>query len=81
VARGSKPATRSYTDTGEHRLFVIGVGNRAIVSPQNPVVIAPLSEPEPDVVLLRQRPVPYIAAHPTETDVLLVIEVADTLLG
>ena len=64
-----------------NRLFVIGVGDRAVVSSQNPVVIAPLSEPEPDLLLLRQRPVPYIAAYATENDVLLVIEVADTSLG
>ncbi len=60
------------------RLLVQGLGDRAWVSPQNPVVIAPRSQPQPDLQVLRQRPVRYSAAHPTEADVLLAIEVADT---
>ncbi|HXU90466.1 MAG TPA: Uma2 family endonuclease [Methylomirabilota bacterium] len=60
------------------RLFVIHLGNRAIVSPQNPVVILPRSEPQPDVVLLRPRAVSYSRELPASQDVLLAVEVADT---
>ena len=47
---------------------------------QNPVRLSDLSEPEPDVALLRRRPEGYGAAHPTPADVLLVIEVAHSSL-
>lgn len=38
------------------------VGDRAVVWPQNPVVILPDSEPQPDVVLLQPRS--YRSEHP-----------------
>ena len=47
---------------------------------QNPVRLNDGSEPEPDVALLRRRPEGYGAAHPNPSDVLLVIEVADSTL-
>lgn len=62
------------------RLFVMGVGDRAVVRVQNPVRLDPYSEPEPDVVLARPRANGYSAAHPTPADVLLLVEVADTTL-
>jgi Uma2 family endonuclease len=61
-----------------NRLFVTRLGERAVVSPQNPVVIQPRSEPQPDLLLLRPRAVSYSREHPTPVDVLLAVEVADT---
>jgi Uma2 family endonuclease len=61
-----------------NRLFVARLGDRAVVSPQGPVVIAPRSEPQPDLALLRPRAVPYSRGLPTPEDVLLAVEVADT---
>jgi Uma2 family endonuclease len=49
-----------------------------IVSVQNPIRLNNYSEPEPDIVLLRPREDFYVQGHPTPSDVLLVIEVADT---
>ena len=60
------------------RLFITRLGDRAVVSPQNPVVILPRSEPQPDLVLLRARPVSYSRELPASHDVLLAVEVADT---
>jgi Uma2 family endonuclease len=60
------------------RLFITRLGDRAVVSPQNPVVIQPRSEPQPDLLLLRPRAVSYSRGHPTPEDVLLAVEVADT---
>src|SRR5256885_3727000 len=60
------------------RLFITRLGDRAVVSPQNPVVIQPQSEPQPDLLLLRPRAVSYSREHPTPEDVLLAVEVADT---
>ena len=60
------------------RLFVMRLSERAVVSPQNPVVIQPRSEPQPDLLLLRPRAVSYSREHPAPEDVLLAVEVADT---
>jgi Uma2 family endonuclease len=43
-------------------------------------VVATDSEPQPDLKLLRRRPVPYKEAEATAADVLLLIEVAETSL-
>ncbi len=54
------------------------VGDRAVVWVQNPVLLGPRSEPQPDVAVLRARADTYRTAHPEPRDVLLVIEVAET---
>jgi Uma2 family endonuclease len=61
-----------------NRLLVLGLGTRAVVSPQNPVQIPIHSEPEPDVAVLRPRS--YKTSAPTSEDVLLLVEVAETSL-
>ncbi|GIX47749.1 MAG: hypothetical protein KatS3mg131_1960 [Candidatus Tectimicrobiota bacterium] len=63
-----------------NRLLSRLVGERAIVSAQNPVRLGEHSEPQPDVALLRPRPDFYAAEHPGPEDVLLVVEVAETSL-
>ena len=60
------------------QLLVLRLGGRALVRVQNPVVLDEYSEPQPDLVLLRRRPVPYKDADATADDVLLLIEVADS---
>ena len=64
-----------------NRLLVMALGNRAIVSVQQPVVLADDTEPEPDLTVLRHRPVPYKDREAYAEDVLLIIEVADTSLA
>ena len=61
-----------------NRLFVTRLDDRAVVSPQNPVLIRPRSEPQPDLVLLRPRAVSYSRELPASQDVLLAV---DTGLG
>src|SRR5262249_30073300 len=60
------------------RMFITRHGEPGVVSPQNPVVIQPRSELQPDFLLLRPRAVSYSHEHPTPEDVLLAVEVADT---
>jgi Uma2 family endonuclease len=48
------------------------------VSTQNPVRLPPDSEPQPDGLLLKPRADRYRDTLPGATDVLLLIEVADT---
>ena len=56
------------------------LSGRANVSVQNPVVLLPDSEPQPDLALLRLRADYYERTHPRPEDVLLLIEVSDTSL-
>ncbi|WP_376790048.1 Uma2 family endonuclease [Thermoflexus sp.] len=60
------------------RLLDRAVGERAIVSAQDPIRLGRHSEPQPDVALLRYRPDFYASAHPGPEDVLLIVEVAET---
>jgi Uma2 family endonuclease len=53
---------------------------RAVVSVQNPVIVADATEPEPDLVLLRFVEDNYRSRKPEARDILLLIEVADTSL-
>lgn len=62
------------------RLFMHAVDDRAIVRVQNPIVLPPDSEPEPDVALLKPRDDDYASRHPRPDEVLLVVEVADSSL-
>ena len=54
--------------------------DEALVDAQNPVVLGDISEPQPDLALLRPRP-DFYAEHPGAEDILLLIEVADTSLA
>lgn len=56
-------------------------GVEAILAPQNPVVLSDLSEPQPDVAILRWRDDFYRNSHPDSDDILLLIEVADSSVG
>lgn len=56
------------------------LGDEAIVRGQEPIIILPNSEPEPDIVIARKREDNYLSSHPYPEDVLLVIEIADSTL-
>lgn len=60
------------------RAAMTAAGTAAIVYPQNQLRLSEISEPEPDLMLLKPRADFYADAHPTAADVLLLIEVADT---
>jgi Uma2 family endonuclease len=61
-------------------LFAGALGDRAVVSVQDPIAIPPESETQPDVALLRPRADFYAGGHPQAADVWLVVEVADASL-
>jgi len=73
------PAHVSIVNLLDRRLQAV-VGDHAIVSTQNPFVLDNHSEPQPDLALLRPRDDWYRQALPTTSDILLVIEVADSSL-
>jgi Uma2 family endonuclease len=60
-----------------NRIFSRLLGDRALVSVQDPIQVRPRAQPQPDVMLLRSRDDDYSTSHPTAADVLLLIEVAD----
>jgi Uma2 family endonuclease len=57
------------------------VAGKAIVNAQNPLQLGDLSEPQPDFMLLKPNPDFYTSRHPVASDVLLLIEVADSSLA
>ena len=63
------------------RHFGRRTGESVFVRCQNPLRLDDISEPEPDIAILRLRADFYMTAHPGASDVLLVIEVADTSLA
>ncbi len=62
------------------QLFSTRIGNRAVLSVQDPVTLPEHSEPEPDLMLLRPQADFYELANPGPGDVLLLVEVADSSL-
>jgi Uma2 family endonuclease len=61
-------------------LFIQGLSGKVIVRVQGSIRLSELSEPEPDLVLLRRRADFYANVDAGPDDVLLVVEVADTSL-
>lgn len=60
--------------------LVIQIRNLAIVRSQEPVSLLSKSEPEPDLVILKNKEDKYLSGHPTEKDIILIIEIADSSL-
>ena len=60
------------------RLFVLGVGSRAVVLPGPTLRLSKRSAPEPDFVLLRPDPRNYRDRYPEPGDVLLLVEISDS---
>ena len=56
------------------------LGDAATLRCQSPIILPDSSEPEPDFAILQNRPDDYLSAHPTPSDVLLVIEISDSTL-
>ncbi len=63
------------------RLLSQSAGNQVIVSVQNPIALPPNNEPQPDIALLKPRTDDYESALPGPSDILLVVEIADTTLS
>jgi Uma2 family endonuclease len=77
AAKGTRHTTCCRKLLGELAILVVG---RASLQCQDPIVLPSGSEPEPDFVILRQRADNYLSAHPNPSDVLLLVEIADSTL-
>ena len=62
------------------RLLSAQAGNSAIVWPQNPIRLPDLSEPQPDLALVRPPMERYSSGKPGPADIFLIIEVAESSL-
>lgn len=62
-------------------LFVLGLGEKAVVRVQGPIRLSQYSQPEPDLLLLRWRADFYADIDAGPEDVLLLVEVADSSLA
>jgi Uma2 family endonuclease len=60
------------------RMLVLGTGERAVVTVQNPVRLSTYTEPEPDLSLAHPRADFYRDAHPRPNQMYLAIEVMET---
>jgi Uma2 family endonuclease len=58
----------------------IVIQRQATIRCQDPITLPNNSEPEPDIVIARLREDKYLNSHPAPTDIILVIEVADSTL-
>lgn len=66
---------------GINRVLSKLLDGQAIIGVQDPIVLDNLSEPVPDISVLKWRADDYLLAHPTPKEVLLVIEVSDSSIG
>jgi Uma2 family endonuclease len=58
--------------------LIVNFHQHAVVRVQNPIALGNQSELEPDLALAIRKPEGYRQAHPVPSEVLLIIEVADT---
>ena len=61
--------------------LILNFHKKATIVSQNPIRLSQESEPEPDIAIAIYKADRYSSAHPTSSDVLLVIEVADSSLA
>jgi Uma2 family endonuclease len=78
--RHMNPIGPLHAGTVSHLLHLLSrqLGERALLSVQNPVQLDDFSEPQPDLMVLRPRDDSYTTAHPQPADVFVIVEVADT---
>ncbi len=74
-----EPPHASNVSSFNHAL-VVRFADVAWIRTQLPITIAPNSEPEPDLALVRIDSQYYRERHPTPEDIFLLIEIADSTL-
>ncbi|MBC1218521.1 Uma2 family endonuclease, partial [Nostoc sp. UCD120] len=80
IQMAAKGTPHSVCSTRLYRELFKLVVEEAILRGQEPIIIPDDSEPEPDLVIVRNRPDDYLEAHPSPSDILLVIEISNSTL-
>lgn len=73
-------ATHLWVVNNLNTLLVTAVGKRATVSVQNPVILPPNSEPQPDFSLIKRKVRGAAGQVPRPADTYLIVEVSDSTL-
>ncbi len=60
--------------------LVLLVAGKATLRCQDPITLYSNSEPEPDFAIVRKNSDNYLSSHPNQSDVLLVIKIAESSL-
>ncbi|MCC5617099.1 Uma2 family endonuclease [Nostoc sp. CHAB 5836] len=76
----AKGTPHSVCGTRLYRELFKLLAEKATLRGQEPIIISENSEPEPDMVIVQNRPDDYLAVHPNPSDILLLIEIADSSL-
>ncbi len=80
IKMAAKGRPHSVCNTRLYKELFKLLDEKATIRGQEPIVINNNSEPEPDLVIVKNRPDDYFVNHPTPSDIFLVIEVADSFL-
>ncbi|MEA5533035.1 Uma2 family endonuclease [Crocosphaera sp. XPORK-15E] len=80
ITMPTKKTPHSVCNTRLITQLVLLLGEKAIIRGQEPIIIAPDSEPQPDVVIAINKPDEYLSSHPYPEDILLLIEISDSTL-
>ncbi|BBD66570.1 hypothetical protein NIES4072_61600 [Nostoc commune NIES-4072] len=80
IQMAAKGTPHSVCETRLERELYKLVGDRATLRGQQPITLSNNSEPEPDRVIAINRDDDYLANHPSPSDILLLIEIADSSL-
>lgn len=67
--------------TNLNNLLIRAFGDRAMLSPQNPVHLSDVSMPQPDLVVIPTDAWDHMPGHITPADIALLIEVSDSTLA
>lgn len=76
----AKGTAHSAAVTRVDRIFSDRLGAQVLLRFQDPVGLSEVSEPEPDIGLVKPNPLDYEDHHPTPAEIFLLIEVADSTL-
>ncbi|MEI1378156.1 Uma2 family endonuclease [Nostoc sp. UHCC 0926] len=80
IQMAAKGTPHSVCETRLERELYKLVGDRATLRGQQPITLSNNSEPEPDRVIAKNIDDDYLANHPSPSDILLLIEIADSSL-
>ena len=80
IQMAAKDRPHSVCETRLERELYKLVGDRATLRGRQPITLSDNSEPEPDRVIAKNRDDDYLANHPSSSDILLLIEIADSSL-
>lgn len=81
IKMSPKSAAHASVNEDVADVFKSRLKKKAVVRSQNPIILDNLSEPEPDIAIVKPPKSKYYNQHPTSSDVLLVMEIADTTLS